>query len=155
VHLAHPHLPHPGSVGSHVSVWLHQFELDRRLADGADPDSSPELSMRARLLVGMRFRRHLVVELESVLARAEHPPHWRSASLPVCADAVRAAEDSLRRLAGVLTAQRQPPVRGVALAACLINDPTGPLYDRPRCHRIAPLADEATTALMAPRSYGE
>jgi hypothetical protein len=148
VHLAHPHLPHPGSVGSHVSVWLHQFELDRRLADGADPESSPELGMRARLLVGTRFRRHLLAELESVLARAEHPPHWRSASLPVCAGAVRGAEEPLRRLAGALGADREPPVRGVALAACLINDPTGPLYARSRCHRIAPLAEEATAALL-------
>ena len=149
MHLAHPHLPHPGSVGSQVSVWLHQFELDRRLADGADPESSPDLRMRARVLAGPRFRRHLVAELESVIARAQHPPHWHSASLPVCAAAVRDAEGPLRRLAGALRTPGVPPVRGVALAACLINDPTGPLYDRSRCHRISSLADEATAELSA------
>src|ERR1700751_6180235 len=66
LHLAHPHLPHAGTFGSHVSVWLHQFELDRRLADGADPASSPDLRMRARVVAGPRSRRHLVAELESV-----------------------------------------------------------------------------------------
>jgi hypothetical protein len=149
VHLAHPHLPHPGSVGSQVSVWLHQFELDRRLADGADPESSPELRLRARVLAGPRFRRHLAAELESVIARAQHPPHWHSASLPVCAAAVREADDPLRRLAHALRAPGVPPVRGVALAACLINDPTGPLYDRSRRHRIPSLADDATAVLSA------
>ena len=147
MHLTHPHLPRPGSVGSHVSVWLHQFALDRRLADGEDPNGSPELHMRARLLVSARCRRHLVAELESVMARAEHPPYWHSVSLPVCAGSVRAAEDSLRRLAGALQTRRDPPVRGVALAACLINDPSGPLYDRDRCQQISALAGEASTVL--------
>jgi len=104
--------------------------------------------MRAQLLVTARFRRHLVAELESVMARAEHPPHWHSASLPVCAASVRGAEDTLRRLAVALQVRRDPPVRGVALAACLINDPSGPLYDRGKCHQITSLAGEATTVLL-------
>ncbi len=147
LHLAHPHLPHRESLGSHLSVWLHQFELDRSLADGADPERSADLHMRAQVLVTGRSRRHLIAELESVMARAAHPPHWHSATLPVCAGAILDAEDSLRGLATALGTREDPPIRGVALAACLINDPAGPLYDRGTCDRISLLAREATAAL--------
>lgn len=147
LHLAHPHLPHAGSLTSHLTVWVHQFELDRSLADGADPASSPDLKMRAEVLVSRRCRRRLVAELDSVRARAAHPPHWHSATLPVCAGSVLAAADALERLGRALQACDDPPVRGVALASCLINDPDGPLYCRATSHTIAALAGEATAVL--------
>ncbi len=146
-----PHRHHADSEapGSRVWVWLHQFELDRQLADGADPAGSPALRARAQLIVGERFRRELVSHLTSVLAKADHPPHWHSASLPVCAGEVRAAREALTELATALQTPAVPAVRGVALAACLINDPEGPLYQRSRSSEIPTLAQGATALLRA------
>ena len=129
-------------------MWLHQFELDRQLADGADLAGSPALQARAELIVTTRFRTELAAHLHRVLAKAEHPPHWHSAALPVCAPEVRAARDDLEVLARALETAPAPAARGVALAACLINDPHGPLYQREACGEgIAAMARKATATL--------
>jgi len=128
-------------------MWLHQFELDRLLAQGADPAGSPPLRARAELIATGRFRRELVAHLQCVQARAEHPPHWHSATLPVCAADVRTARSALDALAAALTADPAPAVRGLALAARLINDPHGPLYQRAAGADIAALARDVTAHL--------
>ena len=79
--------------------------------------------------------------------RAAHPPYWHSATLPVCAGSVLDSADSLRRLATALQTCEDPPIRGVALAACLINDPAGPLYDPGLSPQISTLARDATEVL--------
>lgn len=94
-----------------------------------------------------RFRRELVAHLECVQARAEHPPHWHSATLPVCAADIRTAKPALDLLAAALTADPAPAVRGVALAACLINDPHGPLYQAAAGADISALAGDANAQL--------
>jgi hypothetical protein len=148
LHLGHRDHANPGSLGSRAWVWLHQFELDRQLADGVDPASSPALQARAHVIVGARFRRELVAQLQCVLAKAEHPPHWHSSSLPVCAREVRAAREVLGALARALQTEAVPAARGVALAACLITDPHGPLYQRAACSEISTLARDATARLQ-------
>jgi hypothetical protein len=151
--LMHLHLPRrnasgSGSLGSRAWAWVHQFKLDRELADGADPGRSPALQARAHQLVGTHFRRELVAQLDAVLDKAEHPPHWHSVSLPVRALEVRAAHNALAALRQALKDPGAPCVRGVALAACLINDPDGPLYHQTGAD-IAQLADVATASLTA------
>lgn len=146
----HHHQPNSGSLTARAWVWLHQFELDRQLADGADPAGSAALAARSRAIVSRRFRSELVAHLESVLAKAEHPPHWHSASLPVCAHQVLAAREPLGELARALQSDGDAAVRGVALAACLINDPRGPLYHRGVGDEISVLAQAATAALCLP-----
>jgi hypothetical protein len=136
-----------GSLGSRAWVWLHQQELDRQLANGADPASSAALQARAQLIVTVRFRRELAAEIECVLAQAEHPPHWHTATLPVCVEEVCAARDALVALAGALRAPPVPPVRGAALAACLMNDTDGPLYQRARCGEISAVATDAAAMI--------
>jgi hypothetical protein len=83
------------------------------------------------------------------LAKAEHPPHWHSVRLPVRAVDVRAARDALRALRQALTASEAGCLPGLALAACLLNDPQGPLYHPCSGGDIAQLADQATRALNA------
>ena len=153
MHLNVPHRPAPGSGSNSLSgrawVWAHQFELDRELAEGADPTSSPALQTRARRLQRTDFRRGLVAQIDAALAKAEHPPHWHSASLPVRALEVRSARETLQALRQVLTAPGAPCVQGLALAACLLNDHHGPLYDPCTGGDIAQRADVATSALAA------
>jgi hypothetical protein len=138
----------PGLLGPRAWAWLHQAELDRELAGGADATDSPALETRAKQLIGPHFRRELVAQLDAALDKAEHPPHWRSVSVPVRACEVRAARDSLTALRQALLDAGVPSVRGVALAACLINDPDSPLY-RQTGADIAQVAESATTALTA------
>ena len=136
----------PGLLGARAWAWLHQAELDRDLAGGADATDSPALRTRAKQLTGAHFRRELVAQLDAALDKAEHPPHWRSVSVPVRAFEVRAARASLTALRQALLDPGVPCVRGVALAACLINDPDGPLY-RQTGADIAQLAESATMTL--------
>jgi hypothetical protein len=128
---------------------VHQFELDRQLADGVDPAASPALQTRARQLQAIRCRQHLVAQIDAALAAAEHPPHWHSARIPVRAVDVRAARDALGALRQALTACDAGCLPGLALAACLLNDSEGPLYHSCSRGDIALLADEATRALAA------
>jgi hypothetical protein len=129
---------------------MHQLELDHELADGVDATSSPALQARARQLQTRHFRKALVAEIDTALAKAEHPPHWHSASLPVRAAEVRGARAELEALRQALAASTAPAVQPIALAACLINDPNGPLYHAWAGADIAQLADRATDALTAP-----
>jgi hypothetical protein len=147
LHLPHHHHRDDRSPGSRAWVWLHQFELDRQLAAGVDPAGSPALAARAQLITGGRFRRGLVDHIESALARAERPPHWHSATLPVCTGEIRAARQALGALARTLKEPGVSNVRGVALAACLVNDPHGPLYQRAGADEISSLAQDAVALL--------
>ncbi len=72
-----------------------------------------------------------MAEIDCALLKAEHPPHWRSTSLPVLAAEVndpREDANALRR--GLLASSPIPAVRGVAQASCLLNDAEVPLYRR-------------------------
>ena len=152
LHLPLRHAPRSDSLGSRARAWVHQFELDRQLADGADPASSPALRARAHQLLSAHFRRELIAQLGGVLAKAEHPPHWRSLSLPVCAEEVRTARQSLEALHQALQDPAVPSVQGVALAACLINDPHGPVYQRRHDIAVADLVEVTIAALRVDAS---
>ena len=148
----HLHAPHRsalglGSLSGRAWMWVHQFELDRELAEGADPTSSPALQARARRLQGTHFRHGLVAQIDVALVKAEHPPHWHSATLPIRALEVRAAREALLGLRQALEVPGALCAQGVALAACLLNDPCGPLYHPCGGGDIAQLADVATSAL--------
>jgi hypothetical protein len=148
-HLRRRNSTRSDALGTRVRAWCHQFQLDRDLAAGAQPSRSPDLQARADQLTSMHFRRELIAQLDGALAKADRPPHWHSASLPVQTEQVRAAEPSLRALRHALQSA-SVCVQGAALAACLLNDPNGPLY-RPRAgSSIADLANAATAALALP-----
>jgi hypothetical protein len=120
LHVRHRHAPGSGSLSARAWAWMHQFELDRQLADGADPASSPALQTRAGQLQAMHCRRHLVDQIDAALAKADDPPHWRS----VC-------------------------VSGLAVASCLLNDLQGPLY-HPAPAATSPSLPTRRRALSSP-----
>jgi len=119
---------HTHSRRLRARVWLHQLELDRALAGGVDSDGSLELEVRAEQLRSAHFRRHLVAALGAALAKADHPPHWHSGAVPVRVAEVIAARTALEDLREALLSSATPSLAGLALAACLLDDPDGPLY---------------------------
>jgi hypothetical protein len=120
-----------GSSRLRARVWLHQLELDRALAAGADWHASKELETRALQLQSEHFRRHLLATLDAVMTRAGQAPHWHTSSLPVQSPAFEDARDELEDLRQALFDGDEIPVCGLARAACLLDDPSGPLYRRP------------------------
>jgi hypothetical protein len=112
----------------HLQVRWAGAELDRRLAEGADPDADRLLALRAARLVSRSSRASVASGLERVVATVENPKHPLSAAVPVRRAPVRGARDDLLRLARVL---RQTPAArpwGVAMAERLVTDPCSPLY---------------------------
>jgi hypothetical protein len=105
-----------------------RLALDRRLADGAAPASSPELARRAQVLSGWRTRHALADGLERVVTEAVAPPRHHGADVPVQRDEVLAAQAELLRLATALRAEPAPAARGVAEASLLLIDGSGPVF---------------------------
>jgi hypothetical protein len=110
-------------------VRLRAFRLDQELADGASPEASVELALRARLLVRPRHRRNLARGMGRVLEAAQRSP-LVSHPIPVCRDRVRDCEREFADLIGRLQAAGPVSVRGLAKADLLLADGSGPLYHR-------------------------
>jgi hypothetical protein len=109
-------------------VWLRRGALDRRLADGADPKTSPELARRARQLTSTRSRAALAASIRNLLEAAEKPRSGYSASIPVQRYAIRAERRLLLDLADDLESGADLKPRGVALVERLVIDGASPVY---------------------------
>jgi hypothetical protein len=109
---------------------LRQTELDRALAAGADPDSSPQIAARAAQLTSPGARARIADGLER-LAGAADAPAGRVRVLPSRV-AVRANRAALLELADVLRGGAPLYARGLATLASVITDGTGAAYTDPR-----------------------
>lgn len=130
-----------------LRVWVHAPRLDRALADGCAAAASPELALRAELLVRPAARAALADGLRSIVDAVSRPG---AAPLhpPLAAPAVLEAAGPLVALARDLTAVERPGVRGVALASWLVCDCAGsPLYDDRARASVRAIACEARAAL--------
>ena len=102
-------------------------KLDRALAGGARPESSPALTLRAEALTSARMRRALWRSLDRIVAQ-------RSRSRPLGArlsprrERVEEARDDLAELALLLRVSSAADPRGVARARQLLTDGGGPLF---------------------------
>jgi len=101
--------------------------LDRQLANGAEPESSVLLSVRAQLLTRDAERRVLARSLGRAM-RAALPSGRAWRMLPVRRDAVWGARAELEGLAARLMAAGPVNVQGVAQVRLLLADGAGPLY---------------------------
>lgn len=137
----------PGTPASTwVRTWLRQAELDRQLAEGANPTTDRLRGVRARQLTARRHRRGLAIGLRRVVADACDPPPLRTPPGPrVNRDAVRAAHDPLLRLASRIAESENPSPRAVALASYLVCNPGSPAYTATTTGPT--VADLAETAL--------
>lgn len=103
--------------------------LDKRLADGAAPESGRLIALRARALVIPARRQRLASDWDRLVRAALERPATR-ARVPLRRDRIVAAEADIRELQYSLRASAPVPARGVALASNLLTDGAGPLYNR-------------------------
>jgi hypothetical protein len=116
---------HP-SRAARVIARLRHASLDRELAAGADPASSPQLAARAARLAMTRERTHLAEGVERLLSATQGPQRrwWAVAERePVVANAAELSD-----LAALLRSSTPLYARGVAIVNQLLTDGTGPAY---------------------------
>lgn len=134
----------PAGLTRHWRAWSRRDVLDRLLIDGAPPDASPELALRALRLTREGHRYRLAAELEAIVSAADRGEPAQTV-LDVCVEAVREARGSLLELAARLC-DGPCGARGVAMTRRLLRDPCSPVYE-PAARD--PLSQAARAALLA------
>jgi hypothetical protein len=110
-------------------VFLRRGALGRRLAEGANPSSSPELERRSQQLLSANNRRALAQAIERVIDAAEERPSPYSSAVPLRRAAILEQRPILLSLAAELRdTDQHVSVRGVALIERLLTDGGSPLY---------------------------
>jgi hypothetical protein len=109
-------------------VWLHRGSLDRSLAAGADPGTSPELALRARQLTSPRFRAGLAASIRNLLDTAEEPRRGLTSTVPVQRNEILSERDLLLELAADLESSDRLQARGIALIETLLTNGDSPVY---------------------------
>ena len=124
----------PGMM-TRTAARLRRLELDRALADGADPAGSSLLAARAAQLATPATRYRIAAGLDNIalMADAERgrlrtPPHR---------GAIRAHRAEMLRLAAILRGSGLLYARGIALLELVLIDGTGPAYTDPRGEGLA------------------
>lgn len=125
------------------------FRLDHDLADGATPDASLALALRAQALIRVPARRGLARSVRHVLTTSAQPPWPGRPQVSVCRDRVRACSAEFEELIRCLLAPWPVPPQGVAKTRLLLTDAASPLYRRASPDdlrvRIRDAADALTT----------
>jgi hypothetical protein len=109
-------------------VWLRRGTLDRRLAHGADPSTTPELSRRARQLTSRRCRNGLAKGIRRLIDAAEEPRRPYSAAAPLQRREILSERTFLLELADELADEDELSPRGIALVDGLLTDGASPIY---------------------------
>jgi hypothetical protein len=103
--------------------------LDLALAAGADPAGSPTLERRAALILSHLHRVRIVASLRQGRRGAGRRLDPGDLRVPVDAEEVRLAEAELIELEDLLISPTPVYARGVVMAADIVGDGTGPLYE--------------------------
>ena len=109
-------------------VWLRRGTLDRNLAHGAYPSTTPELSRRARQLTSRRRRNGLARGLRNLIDSAEDARRPYSAAAPLQRREILSERASLLELDDDLAGDGDLGPRGIALIDRLLTDGTSPVY---------------------------
>lgn len=108
--------------------------LDRQLAAGRPPESSPLLAVRAQLIVSLPRRTAMAGNWQRLLTvaarRAAVPRGAPPGAVPVCADRIIAAAPAIGELVARLVTPLPVPARGVAMATVMLTDAGSPVYSR-------------------------
>lgn len=123
--------------------------LDRQLAAGRTPESSPLLAARAQHIVALRSRQQMARNWENLLQMARRGPRTYHPALPIDGDRIIACERAIRELVGRMMTPLPVPAHGVAMATALLTDAVGPVYN-PRGHVSLAAALEAVIAQLDP-----
>jgi hypothetical protein len=136
-----------GGTWLHCTTWLRAYDLDRQLADGADPMQSDELSLRVGQLGSTRTRIRLANALREAVDLADKQPEPLRMPPPLIRRTeVRANRELLLRLAESLRTSSPLGVAGLAATSLLVYDAPSPLY---HTDASQPLPDTAYEALVA------
>ena len=112
-----------------------RFGLDRALAEGADPTSSPLLAARAAQLVRPANRMRLAAALERLALAAEgHPARF---NVVPRRRAMQVNRFTLLHLAATLRTGGLLYARGIAILELVLIDGTGPAYTDARGEGLA------------------
>ena len=149
IELSHPHAAArkpPVRPFLRLRVVVHRGRLDRLIAEGQDPTTDPQLSLRAAQLARPALRATLARSLLNGVRSIDNSATSRfpSPHIPVDAASVRACSPELHDLARALT-DVTAQVRGVAITRVLITDGASPLY-------VSGPADRLRQVLVAARS---
>jgi hypothetical protein len=135
-----------GGLRLHLRAWLRAAELDRRLAGGADPMDSDELSLRVGRLGSTASRSRFATALRGAVdaANGRHPPLVATRlRLPE----IRDSEDLMLALADRLRDGGPLGVVGLAMTSRLVNDHESPLRGPGRAGPLHAALSRALAAL--------
>jgi len=129
--------------------------LDESLAAGSAPESARLLAVRAQHIVSLKRRTATAANWERLLRVARQsasvPPVPRSgartASMPVCARQIVAAELTIKELVSCLSVPLPVPAQGMAMARVLLTDAAGPVYNGRSRVSLAAALEAAITHL--------
>lgn len=111
-----------------LAVRVRAFALDWALAQGADPDRSVALELRAEQLISTKVRDEIGRDVLWLLSWARRRQRRPIHAVPLSARMVRGVEPELAALAARLLDARPVDPRGVASARTLLCDGCSPLY---------------------------
>jgi hypothetical protein len=115
--------------GDRLRARVRARNLDRALASGEPPESTPALALRARRLMALSDRRAKAATYRRVLREASEEASRSSMRIRPRRGRVVAASAALSRLAEALAQPGPVAARGAAEASLLLTDGTGPLYN--------------------------
>ena len=111
-----------------LATHCRKATLDRALANGASPEASVALELRARTLISAKTRLALLSNVETLLTITHRAAPLGSRWAIVSTSRVRRVATELDRLAAALSEARPAAVRGIALVRMLLVDADSPLY---------------------------
>jgi hypothetical protein len=114
-----------------VRVWLRRGALDRSLAAGQDPATSPELTRRARQLTSRRTRTGLATCIRNLLDTAARPPRGFTSAVPIQRHRILREHQLLIQVAAALESEDELQPRGIALVEWLLVSGESPVYVDP------------------------
>ena len=131
-----------------AAQWL-AHRLDRALAEGASPESSAPLALRAQRLTEPDRRWSIASGLRRIMREADEDRPRLGRMMPVRPNpgTVRQASEELNVLADTLDDPGPVAAHGVAQAWLLITDGTGPLYHPGAGESLSVRATRATRQL--------
>ena len=136
-----------------IRTALRRTELTRALADGAGPDTRPELALRAAQLTSDGSRRVLARTLRRTIAETHKPAMTRSRAVIIRRDAVLDAEDVINTMIERLGSSKPVQAQGMALAERIVtNADHSPLYNPSEPGSLGRAIKGATVALDVDRA---
>lgn len=128
-------------------VWLVKSSLDRRIAQGADPHGSPELTRRARQLASPRCRKGLAAGLRRMVEAAEEPRPVLTSQVPLNRRDILAERELFLELAYDLGSSEDLRPLGIACIERLLTDTYSPCFATSRPGELRQALRHARAAL--------